>query len=129
MQQKQESNRASVTPPSLTDAVIDAIQDKKGRDITLIDLSALEAANASQYIICTGGTPTQVSAVADNVREMVQKQTGEKPINYQGYRNSTWIIIDYGSVMVHIFVPDARNFYNIEQLWSDGVISKIDNVD
>lgn len=109
----------------LCNAIVAAIQDKKGLDITIINLSQLETANAQYYIICEGRTPTQVSAIADSVREQVQEVTGQKPFNYDGYRNSTWIVIDYGSVMVHVFVPDARKYYDIEQLWCDGVISKI----
>lgn len=122
-------NSASDQTPSLIEAIIDAIQDRKGRDITVIDLSALESANASTFIICQGNTPTQVSAIADSVREKVQELTGQKPYNYDGYQNSTWIVIDYGSVMVHIFVPEARNFYDIEQLWGDGVITNVANLD
>ena len=70
-----------------------------------------------------------MAAIADSVREQVQERTGQKPYNYDGYRNSTWIVIDYGSVMVHIFVPEARNFYDIEQLWCDGVITKVEDLD
>ena len=113
----------------LTGAIIDAIQDVKGRDVTVIDLDELQGASASQYIIATGNTPTQVTAIADSVREKVQEGTGVKPYNYDGYRNSTWIVLDYGHVMVHVFVPDARNFYDIEQLWSDGVITKVADLD
>ncbi|MCM1005322.1 MAG: ribosome silencing factor [Prevotella sp.] len=114
---------------TLRDAIVDAIQDRKGTGITIIDLSNLETANAQSFIICEGRTPTQVSAIADSVREKVQADTGQKPFNYDGYRNSTWIVIDYGSVMVHIFVPDARNFYDIEQLWCDGVITNVADID
>lgn len=117
------------TTQQLQDAIVDAIQDVKGQQITIIDLTSLEAANASEFIICQGRTPTQVSAIADSVREKVQKATGQKPYNYDGYANSTWIVIDYGSIMVHVFVPDARSFYDIEQLWCDGVITKVADVD
>lgn len=115
--------------PALTQAIIDAIQDRKGRGITLIDLSELETASAPELVICEGNTPTQVAAIADSVREQVQANTGQKPYNYDGYRNSTWIVIDYGAVMVHVFVPEARNFYDIEQLWCDGVITKVADID
>lgn len=113
----------------LTSEIIAALQDKRGHQITTIDLSQLHASNALSYIIATGNTPTQVAALADNVREQVQTRTGIKPLNYDGYRNSTWIVIDYGETMVHIFVPDARAFYDIEQLWSDGVINHIPDID
>lgn len=124
-----EPERALSTVEELQKAIVDAIQDRKGTGITIIDLSKLETANAQSYIICEGRTPTQVSAIADSVREKVQELTGQKPYNYDGYRNSTWIVIDYGSVMVHVFVPDARNFYDIEQLWCDGVINKVADLD
>lgn len=122
-------NKTDNTVPSLTGAIVDAIQDRKGRGITLIDLSGLESSSAPELVICEGNTPTQVAAIADSVREQVQANTGQKPYNYDGYRNSTWIVIDYGSVMVHIFVPEARNFYDIEQLWCDGVITKVADLD
>ena len=108
----------------LIESVVDAIYDKRGKRVTTIDLSALDVCNALNYVIATGNTPTQVSAIADNIREHVQKELGVKPINYDGYRNSTWIVIDYGALMVHVFVPAAREFYDIEQLWSDGVINE-----
>lgn len=108
----------------LIESVVDAIYDKRGKRVTTIDLSALDVSNALNYVIATGNTPTQVSAIADNIREHVQKELGVKPINYDGYRNSTWIVIDYGALMVHVFVPEAREFYDIEQLWSDGVINE-----
>lgn len=108
----------------LIESVVDAIYDKRGKRVTTIDLSALDVSNALNYVIATGNTPTQVSAIADNIREHVQKELGVKPINYDGYRNSTWIVIDYGALMVHVFVPAAREFYDIEQLWSDGVINE-----
>lgn len=114
---------------SLIPNIIEAIQDKKGLDITVIDLTKLPVSNAHQFVIATGKTPTQVSAIADNVREMLQKETGVKPINYTGYRNSTWIVLDYGDIMVHIFVPDARQFYDIETLWADGEFTEIPNID
>lgn len=113
----------------LQETIIDAIQDVKGQRITIIDLAGLDGAEVSGFIICQGRTPTQVSAIADSVREKVQLTTGQKPYNYDGYGNSTWIVIDYGSVMVHIFVPEARNFYDIEQLWCDGVITNVADVD
>lgn len=118
-----------ITTKQLTDKIVEALQDKRGHKITTIDLSGLKTSNAQSYIIATGNTPTQVAALADNVREKVQADLKIKPVNYDGYRNSIWIVIDYGDVMTHIFVPDARSFYDIEQLWSDGVINNIPDID
>lgn len=104
---------------NISEIIIYAIQDKKGHDIKEIDLSKVDGAPCQQFLVCTGNSTTQVSAIADNVREEVQKQAGEKPINYDGYRNSQWIVVDYGDIMLHVFLPDTRSFYRLEQLWSD----------
>ena len=109
--------------------IIEALQDKKGTDIRILDLSEVDGASASSFIIATGKSTSQVSALADSVRERVQKETGEKPVNYDGYRNSQWIIIDYGNIMVHVFLPDTREFYSLEDLWSDAETNIIPDLD
>lgn len=119
----------NISDQDLIASIVEGIQERKGHEISIIDLTSLHVNNALYFIIAQGNTPTQVSAIADSVREIAQEKTGLKPINYTGYTNSTWIAIDYGSIMVHIFVPDARKFYDIEQLWADGVITNIPDVD
>lgn len=113
----------------IRDIAVSAIQDKKGRDITILDLSEVDGAPTGQFIICSGKSTTQVSAIADSVREEIQKQTGEKPINYDGYRNSQWIVIDYGDTMVHVFLPETRAFYRLEELWNDAETIIVPNED
>lgn len=113
----------------LSDLIVEAIQDKKGQKITLIDMSAIESAPASEFIICQGKSTSQVSAIADSVREEIQKKTGLKPYNYDGYRNSQWIVIDYGNIFVHVFLPDYREFYNLEELWSDAKTFQVADLD
>lgn len=113
----------------IRETAISAIQDKKGHDITILDLEKVDGAPTGEFIICTGKSTTQVSAIADSVREEIQKRTGEKPINYDGYRNSQWIVIDYGDTMVHVFLPETRAFYRLEELWSDAETILIPNED
>lgn len=113
----------------LIQTIIEAIQEKKGRDIVHVDLSGIETAAAQGFVIATGNTPMQVTAVADSVREYVEKHAGQRPFNYDGYQNAQWVIIDYGSIFVHIFVPDFRERYNLEQLWADAAINTIPNLD
>lgn len=113
----------------LETTIIDAIQDRKGVKITDIDFTGLETAPAQAFIVCQGNSTSQVSAIADNIREEVRTKLGIKPYNYDGYRNSQWIVIDYGNVMVHVFLPDTREFYNIEDLWSDAVLTEIPDLD
>ena len=109
--------------------VTEGIQDRKGRKITRIDLSGLESAAASNFIICEGSSTMQVSAIADNIREHLLKEGGIKPYNYDGYQNSQWIVIDYGDIMVHVFLPEIRQRYNLEELWSDAVVEEIHDLD
>lgn len=114
---------------NLTSQIIEAIQNKKGQKISLIDLQEIESAPASEFIVCQGNSTSQVSAIADSIREELQKNIGIKPYNYDGYRNSQWIVIDYGNVLVHVFLPDYREFYNLEDLWSDAKITRIPDLD
>lgn len=113
----------------IKEIITSAIQDKKGFDISILDLTKVDGAPTGQFIICSGKSTTQVSSIADNVREEVQKQSGEKPINYDGYRNSQWIVIDYGDTMVHVFLPETRSFYRLEELWSDADTIKVPDED
>lgn len=113
----------------LKDAIIDAITDRKGRDITIVDMMHIESAPMSMFIIAQGSSTMNVASIADRVREAVQENTGIKPYNYDGYRSSEWIVIDYGHILVHIFVPEARERYRLEELWSDATITNLPNLD
>lgn len=119
----------TIDDQTLRNLIVDAIQDKKGRGITVLDLSGIESAPAHEFIICQGRTPQQVAAIADCVRDSLLEKVHVKPYNYDGYRNAQWIVIDYGSTMVHVFVPDARLLYNLEELWNDAVLTEIPDLD
>lgn len=120
---------STAMPSSLVSAVTEAIQDRKGRCITILDFSELETAPARTFVICQGQSTSQVAAIADNIREEIRKNLDIKPYNYDGYRNSQWIVIDYGDLMVHVFLPEFREFYNIEDLWSDAKATRIPDLD
>lgn len=113
----------------LSENIIEGIQNRKGHDITVVDMSAIEAAPVSEFIIAEGTSSMQVAAIADSVREYVQETLDIKPYNYDGYANSEWIVIDYGEILVHIFVREARLRYNLEELWSDAIIREIPDLD
>ena len=113
----------------LIQSIIEAIQEKKGRNIVHVDLSGIETAAAQGFVIATGTTPMQVMAIADSVREYVEKNAGQRPFNYDGYQNAQWVIIDYGNIFVHIFVPDMRDFYDLEHLWDDAELTQIEDID
>lgn len=113
----------------LENTIIDAIQNRKGVRIVDMDFSELDTAPARTFIVCQGNSTSQVAAIADNIREEVRERLDIKPYNYDGYRNAQWIVIDYGDLMVHVFQPEVREFYNIEDLWSDARIELIPDMD
>lgn len=113
----------------LLTAGVEAIQEKKGADIVILNMDDIDSAPASKFIICQGRSTSQVAAIADNLREQLREKLGIKPYNYDGYRNSQWIVVDYGDVFFHVFLPEYREFYNLEDLWSDAETSLIPNLD
>ncbi len=113
----------------LKSLIIEGIQEKKGKKITIVDMSHIESAAAPMFIIAEGTSNTQVSAIADSVRDYVLENGDTKPFNYDGYRSAEWIVIDYGSILVHIFIGEKRMLYNLEGLWSDAVITDIPDLD
>lgn len=113
----------------LLETIVESIQEKKGHKIVTVDLTEIESASARYFVICQGNTPTQVEAIADSVRQYTREKIGIKPVAYEGYRNAQWIIIDYGNIFVHIFVPEAREFYRLEQLWNDAKLTELVDVE
>lgn len=118
-----------VSNSKLAELIVAGIQERKGRKIIHIDLSGVESGPASDFFICEGTSPTHVGAVADSVRDYLLEQGGIKPYNYDGYANSRWIVLDYGSALVHIFLPEERERYRLEDLWSDGQFTEIPDLD
>jgi len=116
-------------PFNLQEVIIDAITDRRGRDISIVDMTHIESAPLSMFIIAQGSSRTNVAAIADRVRGLVQERTGLKPYNYDGYNASEWIIVDYGHLLVHIFLPETRERYRLEELWSDAAITNLPNID
>lgn len=114
----------------LNELIVDAIRDRKGRAITLVDLSDIPDASARAFLIAEGNSTTQVSAIADRLRERLLDDAAMKPYNTDGeHMNSEWIVLDYGDVWVHIFLPEARRRYNLEELWSDAKITNFQDLD
>ena len=113
----------------LVDSIVKGIQEKKGQDITVIDLKGIDGAIAQYFVVCQGNTPTQVEAITDSIAETTRIEQQEKPVRVVGLELAQWVAMDYTDVMVHIFVPDMRNYYNIESLWQDAKQTEIPNLD
>lgn len=114
---------------NLLEIIIDGIQNKKGRGITILNLEDIEAAPCSQFIICEANNPTQVGAIADSVTDNMLEYAGRKAEHTDGYRNREWLIIDYGDIMVHIFLKEIRTHYDLEGVWGDAKITDIPDLD
>lgn len=110
----------------LSEAVSEALLDKKAKDPVILDFKKLGSALYDSFIICHGTSRTQVEALADGVIRDVKKKTGLNPYHREGFENAEWILIDYADIIVHIFQGNKREFYNLEQLWADADIMKIE---
>ncbi|RUL59158.1 ribosome silencing factor [Prevotella koreensis] len=117
------------TVKQLVEVITQGIQEKKGQEIVIVDMQGIEGAICNYFVICTGNSPTQVSAIMDSVEDMARDKAGEKPIRVVGEQQAQWIAMDYVDVMVHIFLPETREYYNIERLWEDAKVDVIPNID
>ena len=104
--------------------IVEALQDKKGRNIITMNLTEVPGSICQYFVICEGGSPTQVSALSDSVWDKVSDDLKEKPLGAVGMREAQWIAMDYGTVIVHIFLPELRAYYNLENLWADAEIKE-----
>lgn len=114
---------------TLVNHIIAACQEKKAKNIVTVDLSELPGAICQYFVICEGNTPIQVSSIAEEVVADIKKKTKERPITVDGLQEARWIGIDYGTVIVHIFIPELREFYDLEHLWEDALLEQIPDVD
>lgn len=107
--------------------IVKGLQEKKGKDIVIIDLTPLKHAICDFFILCTGTSDTQVDALSDSVEKEVLLGLKERPWHREGFENKEWILLDYVDIVVHIFKQDVRSNYRLEELWGDAVISKIED--
>ncbi len=106
----------------LINSIIKGLEEKKGFDIKSMDLTHIPNAVTGVFIICSGNSTTQVEGLADSVLDEVYKGAKEKPWHTEGFENKEWILIDFVDVVVHIFLPEIREFYGIEELWADAKV-------
>lgn len=109
----------------LLKSVINGILDKQGHDVLKIDLRKIENRIADYFVICHGTSITQVDAICDSVENIVIIDAGEKPLHVEGLENCYWVLVDYGDVVVHIFLEQYRKFYSLETLWADASFEEI----
>lgn len=108
--------------------IVEGIQDKKGKQIIVVNMTKLEAI-CRYFVICEGTSNTQILAIEDSVKNYVKEHAGIKPLAEDGLNNALWIAMDYGDVMIHIFERETRAFYDLEHLWSDAILTAIPDLE
>lgn len=110
------------------DLILDSIRDIKGKQIVRLDLRQLDDRPAEFFFICEGDSTTQVAAIAGNVQKRMKNELGDLPKTASGGRHANWVCLDYFDVVVHVFYPETRAFYELEDLWSDAVITEYETL-
>ena len=108
-----------MTPKELAIIAVKALDEKKGKEISAIEITDLTTI-ADYFVIASGTSNTQINALSGAVEKAMKEQAGEDPLRREGYRDGTWVLLDYGAIIVHIFSQEAREFYSLERLWGDG---------
>ena len=109
----------------LISKIIFGIEDVKGLDVNIMDLTNITNTVCGYFILCTGTSNTHVTAIVSSIRKHVSKELKEKPFNIEGLENKNWVLMDYIDVIVHIFKKDFREIYELEKLWGDAEIINI----
>jgi len=107
-----------MTPKEMALAAAKALDEKKGLGISVIEIADLTTL-ADYFVIASGSSNTQINALCDAVEKALD-ELGEHSLRREGYRDGTWVLLDYGCIAVHVFSQEAREFYSLERLWSDG---------
>jgi len=118
----------NISSKALKEAIVKGMQEVKASDIVCVDLRKIPSAVTDFFVICHGNSSTQVEAIARSIGETTLRDINQKPWHQEGKTNAEWILLDYVDVVAHVFYSDAREFYNIEGLWGDAQIEKIEDV-
>jgi ribosome-associated protein len=111
----------------LSKAIVNGMQEIKALDIVVMDLREIKNAVADFFVICSGNSDKQLSAIADSIDKEVFKKLKENPWHTEGKNNKEWLILDYITVVAHVFKKEHRKFYSLEKLWGDAQITKIED--
>lgn len=120
-QQDQKEHRATL------ETIIEAVRSKKAGHIVDIDISKQSTTICRHFVICDAQSHVQVQAIADEVESQMSQALSTRAIHKEGYQNGIWVLLDYVDIVVHIFQHEARQFYNLEELWGDGKFTRYES--
>ena len=123
-----KSKKKRIDTDALSEKIIEFIQEKKGKNIISLNLENIPEAVSDYFIICNADSTTQVQTITDNIEHGLVNIVGLKNIHTEGRNNAQWAIIDTGDILIHIFQTEYREYYNLEGLWSDGLLKKYENI-
>ncbi len=118
----------NISTDSLSEVIIDSIQDIKGKNILKLDLRHIDDAPTDFFIICEGDSVTQVNAIAGNISRRVKDECGIRHSRLEGMANAKWVLVDYFDIVVHVFYPETRKYYELEDLWLDAKSTEYQNL-
>lgn len=113
----------------IVDKIVEGIQELKGKKIVVVDMTQLAERACDYFVICEGASSTHVASVSDSIRAYVKKELGINPYAVDGKENCLWVAFDYGQIFAHVFLPQEREFYDIEHLWADAKVNFIPDLD
>lgn len=119
--------KKTISTDVLLTNIIKGIEEVKGNDIDILDLRSIDTAVCDYFVICNGTSNTQVNAIVNSVQKLVSKELKDKPWHIEGTDNAEWVLMDYVSIVVHVFQKEIREYYNIEGLWGDAKITSLEN--
>lgn len=125
--QLEETTQHSDESKRITEVIVHGIQEKKGKDIVSLDLRNISSSVSDYFVVCHADSSTQVKAIADSVEDEMYKAFQEEPWHKEGFQNSEWILLDFVSVVVHIFKTEKREFYGVEDLWGDAEVRRYES--
>ncbi len=114
-----------VQTKKLVSTITEGIFKKKGKRVVSLDLSKIENSICKYFVICHGESTTQTAAIGESVIDVVRNELGERPIHKEGFQHANWVLLDYGDVIVHIFLESYRELYSLEDLWADAKFESI----
>jgi ribosome-associated protein len=116
------------TSAMLADIIVKGIQEKKGKSISVMNLTGIQNVMFDYFIVCHGTSRTHTESIADSIQDEVHKAIGENVWHKEGFLNSEWILLDYVDIIVHIFQKESREFYQLEKLWADAEVKNLEDI-
>lgn len=119
--------KKEVSSEALSQLIVQGMKEKKATDIIILDLKKTKNSIADFFVICSGSNENQLDAITDSIKEIVYKSTEQNPWHIEGKEFKEWILLDYVDVVAHVLKKDRRQFYELEDLWADAIITEIES--